>query len=104
MKRQIVSIQYLRGIAALLVVFYHVLQDIGRYSENSYFLNFYKLKYFGQVGVDIFFVISGFVMMYVHGNDFQKSNISLNFLKRRIIRVVPLYWILSAFYSFNVVF
>jgi exopolysaccharide production protein ExoZ len=104
MKRQILSIQYLRGIAALLVVFYHVLQEVGRYVKNSLFLDFYELRHFGQVGVDVFFVISGFVMMYVHGNDFQKSNISLKFLKRRIIRVVPLYWILTSFTAFLLYF
>ena len=96
MSRQILSIQYLRGIAALAVVFYHVLQEISRHVENSLFLDFYELRFFGQVGVDVFFVISGFVMMYVHGGDFQESNISLKFLKRRIIRVVPLYWILTS--------
>jgi peptidoglycan/LPS O-acetylase OafA/YrhL len=50
----------------------------------------------GFLGVDIFFVISGFIMMYIHGNDFQRKNISINFLKKRIIRVIPLYWFLTA--------
>ena len=44
---------------------------------------------FGIWGVDIFFVISGFIMMYVTENN-QK-----NFLIKRIIRIVPLYWILT---------
>ena len=44
---------------------------------------------FGIWGVDIFFVISGFIMMCVTENN-QK-----NFLIKRIIRIVPLYWILT---------
>lgn len=97
MRKQIISIQYLRGIAALLVVFFHVFLDISKYNSDSFFLNFYDLRYFGQIGVDVFFVISGFIMMYIHGEDFQKNNITINFLKKRIIRVVPLYWILTTF-------
>jgi peptidoglycan/LPS O-acetylase OafA/YrhL len=61
-----------------------------------FFLNFYDLRYFGNIGVDIFFLIIGFIMIYVHGNDFQ-NNMSIVFLKKRIVRVVPLYWFLTIF-------
>ena len=65
-------IQVLRFLAAFSVMMVH-LPIIG----------------FGIWGVDIFFVISGFIMMYVTENN-QK-----NFLIKRIIRIVPLYWILT---------
>jgi peptidoglycan/LPS O-acetylase OafA/YrhL len=65
-------IQVLRFLAAFSVMMVH-LPVIG----------------FGIWGVDIFFVISGFIMMYVTENN-QK-----NFLVKRIIRIVPLYWILT---------
>ncbi|MCK1397439.1 acyltransferase [Bradyrhizobium sp. 4] len=45
-----------------------------------------------HAGVDIFFVISGFVMFLVAADDFGRQGASLEFLRRRIIRVVPLYW------------
>ncbi len=67
------NIQFLRFIAAFSVMMVH-LPSVG----------------FGIWGVDIFFVISGFVMMYIT----EKEN-NLFFLKR-LIRVVPLYWIATS--------
>ena len=63
------SIQFLRGIAALLVM-----------SEHIGFLQC------GAFGVDIFFVISGFIIMYTTQDSIK------NFWKKRIVRIVPLYW------------
>ena len=73
------SIQYLRGLAALLVVFVHF----------SYGL---PLSIFcGAIGVDIFFFISGFIMSETA--ERYKEN-KLLFIKNRIIRIYPLYLIL----------
>lgn len=69
------SIQLLRGIAALSVVYVHVLA-----TPN-----------FGLFGVDIFFVISGFVMALVTTKNTNPRTFFLN----RLIRIVPLYWILT---------
>jgi peptidoglycan/LPS O-acetylase OafA/YrhL len=69
------SIQLLRGIAALSVVYVHVLA-----TPN-----------FGLFGVDIFFVISGFVMALVT----TKNTNPTSFFLHRLIRIVPLYWILT---------
>lgn len=78
------SIQHLRGIAAMMVVVYHVfpqLQRMGfRYPEIAAFSS----------GVDIFFVISGFVMTYSIARNPDVTG--LDFLKNRIVRIVPLYW------------
>ncbi len=54
----------------------------------------------GQSGVDIFFVISGFIMVFISGEKFNKSGAPKDFLVRRIIRVVPTYWA----YTFLVAF
>ena len=75
---QVVSIQYLRGFAALLVLFYH----IGNHVPDTG-LGF-KL---GSIGVDIFFVISG-IIIWITGRNLTPAE----FLKRRLIRLVPLYW------------
>jgi exopolysaccharide production protein ExoZ len=72
-------IQYLRGIAALLVVWFHAMGTFGHLYEV-----------FGNVGVDIFFVISGFIMIVT---TWQKDISPGRFLALRIVRVVPLYWI-----------
>lgn len=74
------AIQYLRAIAALMVVLFHA-QSPG---------SFNPLKGYPATawGVDIFFVISGFIMYAIARNESPRE-----FLVRRIIRVVPLYWL-----------
>ena len=66
------SIQALRGLAALFVVFQHIR-----------FLNF------GAFGVDIFFCISGFMIMFTT----EKS--TKYFFRKRLIRILPLYYLMT---------
>lgn len=70
MRDKLQSLQVLRALAALLVVLDHV-PFIGR----------------GSFGVDIFFVISGFVIALVAETDPR------HFFFKRIFRIVPLYWL-----------
>ncbi|OLP55878.1 hypothetical protein BJF92_01840 [Rhizobium rhizosphaerae] len=86
-KPRYLSIQYLRAIAALMVVFHH-LRDPKPWLYNP-FENFS----FGAYGVEIFFVISGFVI-YTAARQEPVGE----FVRRRIIRVVPLYWLATAGY------
>ena len=72
LQNKIESIQVLRFFAAFSVMMVHL-----------------PVFEFGIWGVDIFFVISGFIMMYVTENN-EKF-----FLLKRIFRIVPLYWILT---------
>ena len=72
LQNKIESIQVLRFFAAFSVMMVHL-----------------PIFEFGIWGVDIFFVISGFIMMYVTENN-EKF-----FLLKRIFRIVPLYWILT---------
>ena len=72
------SIQYLRAIAALGVVIFHSLES----SEHRFIV--------GQAGVDLFFIISGFIMASLMSGPEGKPGI---FLGRRLLRIVPLYWI-----------
>jgi exopolysaccharide production protein ExoZ len=55
----IVSLQYLRGIAAMMVVYFHATRTVFHH-QNIDAAN----SAFGSSGVDIFFVISGFIMYY----------------------------------------
>jgi len=76
----LLSIQYLRGLAALAVVGYHALQWTGGGFEV------------GRAGVDVFFVISGLIMWTVTaGREVSPGA----FLWRRITRVAPAYWLAS---------
>lgn len=78
---QLLSIQYLRGIAAMMVVFFHANGMTAEYFGSTW-------SPFGAAGVDIFFVISGFIMWVTTG----PSRTPASFIKHRIVRVVPLYW------------
>ena len=83
--RLILPIQYLRGVAALLVVWYHSIEQVPGVS------NFFASG-FGTSGVDLFFVISGFIMVTT---TLDNAPTPLEFMRRRIVRVVPLYWLLT---------
>jgi len=84
----------LRGLAASLVVFHHVCQAVESSSPRLSFINsLYGLSKFGAVGVDIFFVISGFIMVFLTTDPRRKQLGAFEFLRMRIIRIVPLYWI-----------
>ena len=50
----------------------------------------------GAAGVDLFFIISGFVMVYSSEPLFGSSRGAIYFFCHRIIRIVPLYWIVTA--------
>ena len=59
-KRKYISIQISRAIAAWMVVFHHFMQILFDFKSDSFLGNFFVN--YGTFGVDIFFVISGFVM------------------------------------------
>jgi exopolysaccharide production protein ExoZ len=90
------SIQILRAVAACLVVFGHCLHEAGFIAGQSGRppLNFSIIDW--GVGVDIFFVISGFIMIYTAADLFGQPGAARVFLMRRIVRIVPLYWLITA--------
>ena len=81
-RSELISIQYLRAFAALSVLITHVLQ----WPLNE--LNFTLLKT-GRLGVEVFFVISGFIMTMIAGDGAFRPE---RFLSRRALRIVPAYW------------
>ncbi|ANF59182.1 acyltransferase family protein [Halotalea alkalilenta] len=86
----LVSIQALRAFAAWLVVFHHFMQVFFNFKAES--LTGQLLSTRGQVGVDIFFVISGFVIYLASAG---KSIHSPRFMLERLIRIAPAYWIFT---------
>lgn len=81
----LLPIQYLRGIAALMVVWHHARTQVPAFSE-------FLPAAGGASGVDLFFVISGFIMQVTCSGVGQTS---WQFFQKRVIRVVPLYWALT---------
>lgn len=85
-------LQYLRGLAALVVVLSHALIKLDRICEIQGWPAL-GLSVDGTFGVDIFFVISGFLMCTTAASEFGARGSVGRFVARRILRIVPLYWL-----------
>jgi exopolysaccharide production protein ExoZ len=80
------SIQYLRAVAAAAVVVSHAANSLLGHTSHLIDLDY------GAYGVDIFFVVSGFIMFYT---TFETGMRPGAFLAKRLIRIFPLYFVLS---------
>jgi len=84
---KLVSVQLLRAIAAWMVVFHHYMQ-LGHGDQYASSVGKFFIDY-GSFGIDIFFVVSGFIMFYtISLKDYSVRS----FLVGRIFRIVPAYW------------
>ena len=99
--RQLDILQVYRGLAATLVVLYHLtwwggaptflqlpfwLPMMPTWKWGGFFL-------FGHSGVDFFFTLSGFVMVWGYGRDAGKIGRLWGFVKGRFTRIYPTYWV-----------
>ncbi|WP_068072768.1 acyltransferase family protein [Novosphingobium lentum] len=91
-KTHLGRIQALRFFASFAVLFAHLQREVGEnLMPGVRFARFTLID--GGIGVDIFFVISGFIMYYIAGDDFGGgARASLQFIRRRLMRVAPLYF------------
>ncbi len=83
--KRILELDALRGIAALAVFFYHA----SIYYKDSIYFSVFR---FGLTGVDLFFIISGFVIF----SSIQHKT-RMQFIKSRFLRLYPAYWIALTF-------
>lgn len=90
---QLKSVQALRGIAAVLVMLSHLHGVEARYSETVPILSSAWL--FGVSGVDLFFVISGFIMVWVAGDLPARTASAAEFFFARILRIYPVWWLFA---------
>lgn len=88
-----VGVQALRGVAAILVVMDHILAMIngGPGGPGTDF----GLGWL-SAGVDIFFAISGFIMVMTTAPNWGQPGSWQKFLRRRFVRILPLYWLFTA--------
>lgn len=82
--QQFRSIHYLRAVAALMVVVFHI------FSHASAMAAEYQYVVWMRGGVDLFFVISGFVMVQ---STAGRTVTPAAFMQNRVLRIVPLYWL-----------
>ncbi|MFZ1813634.1 MAG: acyltransferase [Rhizobiaceae bacterium] len=92
---RIETVQILRAVAVFAVVVSHAMHELVQLLRGAPLVINEKL-FPGDFGVDLFFVISGFIMVYVSRNSFARAGASLDYVKRRLIRIVPLYWIMTS--------
>lgn len=94
----IYSIQVLRALAAFMVAIHHVQPDAAALAERAG-LSFTRSDLLPwMAGVDIFFVVSGFIMVHASQDLLGRAGASRLFLKRRLARIVPLYWAMTTLF------
>ena len=76
----------LRGVAALLVVFYHIFEGLSFAAGGTVITTINH----GYLAVDFFFILSGFVIGYAYDDRWGRSLTMGNFFKRRLIRLHPM--------------
>ena len=81
------GIDGLRGLAVILVLIYH----------NFFYL---KITWYGQFGVDLFFVISGFLITEILLKNISSAKYFTNFYGRRLMRIFPIYYLCLALIFF----
>lgn len=91
---QLQSLQAFRGLAALAVVFYHAGLFSQRRLGQDFCGNFFQ---HGDMGVDFFFVLSGFIITLVHWDDVGRPERAPRYLWRRFFRIYPLLFLLTTF-------
>lgn len=79
-----------RGVAAILVLFYHVFEGFA-FAEvtNGDGDGIIRVLNHGHIAVDFFFILSGFVISYAYDSRWEKMN-TWQFFKRRLIRLHPM--------------
>jgi exopolysaccharide production protein ExoZ len=90
----LVNLQICRALAAVIVVIGHSLHDADTIAARAG-IDALQSQFNWGFGVDVFFVISGFIMVHVSASDFATPGAPWRFFSRRLIRIVPLYWALT---------
>jgi len=84
-------LQALRGVAASLVVLFHLGNWEAVYWPANRMLE--PVSWFGFAGVDLFFVVSGFTITWSHAREVGRPGAMRSYVARRLWRIYPTYWI-----------
>lgn len=90
-KQLINSLQVFRGLAALAVVAHHTAVSTDAFVQTvpAGWLRLFDL---GALGVDFFFVLSGFIIMHAHRQELANTAAVKPYLAKRLMRIFPAYW------------
>jgi peptidoglycan/LPS O-acetylase OafA/YrhL len=92
--KTMVSLQWLRFLAAMMVVIHHLNLSLEVFARKFGVVTS-VVAMSGEFGVQVFFVISGLIMVHVAGEQFGSLRSAKKFALNRAIRIVPLYWTLT---------
>lgn len=98
MQKRVDYIDGIRGLAILLVLAWHFIFCISSLRPGS--LEAYLLKvlfYYSWLGVDVFFVLSGFLLTSILYKNKSSPSLLKTFWFRRALRILPLYWLILSF-------
>ncbi len=90
---QLASIQILRAVAALAIVLHHGTHEAHQAAQKTGGSFAWQFVLPLEAGVDLFFVISGFVMVFASRDLFGSRDAIIPFLRRRLARIAPIYWL-----------
>ena len=91
------GIEAARGIAAVLVVTVHAAHILAIPSQ-PWRQPFGGLFTFGRAGVDFFFVLSGFIIAYIHGMEAGQPGKLIGYWRKRLWRIYPVWWVVLTGY------
>lgn len=95
MKTKLVLVQILRGAAAFLLLLFHSsLNHLVYFNQKPLFNSIYS---YGWLGSEFFFGLSGFILTYIHLDDIKERKNATVFLKKRFIRIYPIFWVVASF-------
>jgi peptidoglycan/LPS O-acetylase OafA/YrhL len=86
------NLQVLRGVAALLIVGFHVAEWESHYGVKTPVVR--GLRWYGGFGIDLFFALSGFIITHAHFQQLGRPRAAPRYLARRLWRIFPTYWVM----------
>jgi peptidoglycan/LPS O-acetylase OafA/YrhL len=97
-RQRLPALDGLRGVAILAVFFYHYAGGAGLHANSAQFRVISALFALGWTGVDLFFVLSGFLITGVLYDTRDDPKYYRNFYARRVLRIFPIYYLVVAIY------
>lgn len=96
-RKTVYSVQVMRGFAAAAVAIYHTHLILLNPQYGS--IDIYgAVATRGWIGVNFFFVLSGFIILLAHYRDIGAPRQAGRYLWRRFVRVYPIYWLFTTAY------
>ena len=94
MRDKLENIQILRAVAACMVLASHIGTEVADLAGRRGVTSSFEITPWAT-GVDVFFVLSGFLMLVTAGDEAGRPGAAAAFMGRRIARIAPLYWLLT---------